>query len=204
MDRRGFLRLFGGVAATMVAPSALAAAYGDADTNLQVRPTSLPQAPVSAAPAPLAPAMPLAGERSVALYHPGSGESFIGAYWRDGSYLPDAMDQLTWFMRDRVRGERLHEIDPAIFDFIRDVADRVGERDPVHLISGYRAGVPRTRRASKDSRHLEGKAVDIRMPGFNLGRVGREAIAMQRGGVGLYRSSHLHLDTGPVRTWGRG
>ena len=204
MDRRGFLRLFGGVTASMVAPSALAAAYGDADTG-PVMPSVMPTQPAAiVTPAPIATALPLAGERTIALYHPSSGESFIGAYWRDGAYLPDAMDRLTWLMRDRVRGQRLHEIDPALFDFIRDVADQVGERDPVHVISGYRAGVPRTRRASKDSRHLEGKAVDIRMPGFNLGRVGRQAIAMQRGGVGLYRSSHLHLDTGPVRTWGRG
>ncbi len=204
MDRRGFLRVLGAAAAALVAPPALASTYGDDDTGITATPRVFAQ-PVGE---PIVPAAPLpqilTGQRRIALYHPSSGESFIGTYWRDGVYDSKAMEQLTWLMRDRARGQRLHQIDPGVFDFIADVARKVGDSEPVHLISGYRAGVPRTRRASKDSRHLEGKAVDIRMPGYNLGKVGREAIAMQRGGVGLYRSSHLHLDTGPVRTWGRG
>ncbi|TAD87874.1 MAG: DUF882 domain-containing protein [Alphaproteobacteria bacterium] len=208
MDRRGFLRMLGGTAAALIGTTpAVASVYGDMETFSPVPSSSLapatPSAPVVAAPS-VAPASPLTGSRSIALYHPTSGESFIGEYWRDGDYLPDAMDRLTWFMRDRARGQRLHSIDPGVFDFIRDLAAEIGWNEPVHLISGYRAGVPRTRRASRDSRHLEGKAVDIRLPGHNLGRVGRVAISMKRGGVGLYRSSHLHLDTGPVRTWGRG
>jgi uncharacterized protein YcbK (DUF882 family) len=49
---------------------------------------------------------------------------------------------------------------------------------------------------------MQGKAVDIRVPGFNLSRLRRAAIELQAGGVGTYpNASFLHLDVGPVRVW---
>jgi uncharacterized protein YcbK (DUF882 family) len=77
------------------------------------------------------------------------------------------------------------------------------------IISGYRS--PQTngmlRKATSGvaarSLHLEGRAIDVRLAGFDTARLRDAAIALGRGGVGYYRNSDfIHLDTGRVRTWG--
>ena len=79
---------------------------------------------------------------------------------------------------------------------------------PFHIISGYRS--PKTNSMLHDksdgvathSLHMEGKAVDIRLPGRQLASVRDTALGMQRGGVGYYaRSDFVHVDVGRVRRW---
>ena len=53
------------------------------------------------------------------------------------------------------------------------------------------------------SLHLEGRAIDVRLVGFDTARLRAAAISLGRGGVGYYpESNFVHLDTGRVRTWG--
>ena len=48
---------------------------------------------------------------------------------------------------------------------------------------------------------MEGRAIDVRLAHGLLGSR-RNALDMQRGGVGYYRQSDfVHLDTGRFRTW---
>ena len=55
---------------------------------------------------------------------------------------------------------------------------------------------------AKNSLHLSGKAIDLRLTDVDLSRLRDTAIAMQRGGVGYYASSNfVHVDTGRVRRW---
>jgi uncharacterized protein YcbK (DUF882 family) len=55
---------------------------------------------------------------------------------------------------------------------------------------------------AKNSLHLRGKAVDVRLPGVPLARLRDAGLALGRGGVGYYPSSDfVHLDTGPARRW---
>ena len=75
-------------------------------------------------------------------------------------------------------------------------------------MSGYRtaesnaAARAANRGVARNSLHVLGKAVDIRVPGQSLAAVRRVAVAMKAGGVGFYpKANHLHLDVGPVRTW---
>ena len=50
--------------------------------------------------------------------------------------------------------------------------------------------------------HLQGKAIDIRLPGCELLRLHKAAVSLKAGGVGLYRGSNfIHVDTGRVRYW---
>jgi uncharacterized protein YcbK (DUF882 family) len=52
------------------------------------------------------------------------------------------------------------------------------------------------------SLHIDGMAIDIRVPGRNLTVLRRAALALQGGGVGYYpRSDFVHVDVGRVRTW---
>jgi uncharacterized protein YcbK (DUF882 family) len=79
---------------------------------------------------------------------------------------------------------------------------------PFEVISGYRS--PQTNAAlrrrshgvAEHSLHLQGRAIDVRLPGFATRRLRELALGMQRGGVGFYpESDFVHLDNGPVRLW---
>jgi len=54
-----------------------------------------------------------------------------------------------------------------------------------------------------NSFHMRRMATDIRLPDVSLANLHRAALALQRGGVGYYpESDFIHVDIGPVRTWG--
>ena len=55
---------------------------------------------------------------------------------------------------------------------------------------------------AKKSLHMQGKAIDIRLPGRQLSELRKMAQNMKVGGVGFYPGSEfIHLDTGRVRSW---
>jgi uncharacterized protein YcbK (DUF882 family) len=55
---------------------------------------------------------------------------------------------------------------------------------------------------AKQSQHMLGRAIDIRVPGVALERVRAAALAMKKGGVGFYPASDfVHVDVGRVRRW---
>ena len=57
---------------------------------------------------------------------------------------------------------------------------------------------------AKKSYHIKGMAVDITMKTRSVRQVSRAGLSLGAGGVGKYtRSRFVHLDSGPVRDWGR-
>jgi uncharacterized protein YcbK (DUF882 family) len=49
---------------------------------------------------------------------------------------------------------------------------------------------------------MQGKAVDIRLPGLNTSVLTRAAYNLKKGGIGYYpRDGFVHIDVGPVRYW---
>jgi uncharacterized protein YcbK (DUF882 family) len=79
---------------------------------------------------------------------------------------------------------------------------------PINVISGYRCPATnamlaaRSTGVAKDSFHLRGMAIDVRLPGRRLEAVRDTAIVIGRGGVGYYPAlDFVHVDTGPVRRW---
>jgi uncharacterized protein YcbK (DUF882 family) len=55
---------------------------------------------------------------------------------------------------------------------------------------------------AKHSMHMEGRAIDIRIPGKDLAMLRKVAMAQRAGGVGYYPDSQfVHMDTGRVRYW---
>jgi uncharacterized protein YcbK (DUF882 family) len=78
----------------------------------------------------------------------------------------------------------------------------------VQVISGYRSPASnaalnaRSSGVATRSLHMQGMAMDIRVPGVELGQVRKAALALGRGGVGYYPQSHfVHVDVGRVRQW---
>ena len=155
-----------------------------------------------------APAWARAGDvRSLSVLNLHTGERLTAAYWEAGSYLPDALQALAKVLRDHRTGET-HAMDPQLFDLVSTLRARLQTEAPVHVISGYRS--PRTNEAlrqassgvAKRSLHMDGMAMDLRLPGVDLARVRDAAWDLQRGGVGYYPGSDfVHVDVGRTRRW---
>nr|WP_255636419.1 DUF882 domain-containing protein [Azospirillum sp. 412522] len=148
--------------------------------------------------------------RSVVLNHPASGESASVTYWRPGDgYDPAAMREIAVLFRDR-RSDEVIPVDPALVDMLVELRQRVGAlpESPIRITSGYRssatnASLARTNpNVAENSYHMRGQAADFSIAGIPPSRLAEEAAAMQRGGYAMYaHTGHVHVDTGPFRTW---
>lgn len=136
-----------------------------------------------------------------------TGESFSGVYRVGDKYLPDAFDRINYVLRD-FRTKEVFPLDPHVIDLIKIVHEKTGSKRPLEILSGYRS--PRTnsmlRNASggvaRNSLHMYGQAIDMRLPGFKTRRLRDVARSLRAGGVGYYpRSDFIHVDTGEVRYW---
>lgn len=146
--------------------------------------------------------------RNLSFYHLHTGESLKVTYAEDGQYIPSAMHELNHFMRDWRTGD-VHAIDPALLDQLYALQHMVGTTGMYHVICGYRSPETNsmlhahTEGVATHSLHLEGRAIDINLPGRDLSSLHKAALAMQAGGVGYYpHSDFIHIDTGRVRRWG--
>lgn len=164
-------------------------------------------AAVGAAAAPRTLFAGTGGRRSLCLYNTHSAERLTAEYWVDGWYNPDARARLNHILRDWRTGE-VTEIDPALLDLLHQIQSRTDTTAPLHVVCGYRspatnARLARTNRGvARNSFHIKGMAVDIRLPDYNLRGLRQLALDLRVGGVGYYpRSGFVHVDTGPVRTW---
>jgi uncharacterized protein YcbK (DUF882 family) len=147
-------------------------------------------------------------ERALSFYNAHTGENVKRAvYWQDGKYVPHALADINYILRDFRTGE-VKEIDVDLLDLLFALLQELESTGPLHIISGYRS--PETnallriigRGVVKDSLHIHGKAIDIRLPGRELKTLRRAAVCLQRGGVGYYPfSDFVHVDVGRVRYW---
>jgi uncharacterized protein YcbK (DUF882 family) len=179
------------------AGSALA---GVSAAGLLVRPAQSREAPASATGSDTSP-------RRIALLSLHTGERLDIEYFRDGAYLPQALSAIEVCLRDYRTGDR-HAIDPALMDYLLEVARTAGVDPAFSVISGYRS--PRTNAmlherssgVAQHSLHMEGRAIDVRVTGIDCADLAARALDLKRGGVGYYRASDfVHLDTGAFRTW---
>lgn len=155
---------------------------------------------------PFSPAAWAAAPRSVSLYHTHTGERFDAVYFDNGEYLPDAVAELSRILRDFRTGE-VCEFDAHLFDTLHALNLTCGA-GTYEVISAYRSEQTnrmlrqQSRRVAKDSLHVSGRAIDVRLPGRDTRQIRDAALALRSGGVGYYpRSNFVHLDTGPFRTW---
>lgn len=165
----------------------------------------------------LAAAMPLpasasawlaAPERRLSFHNLHTGENLDLPYWVQGDYVPDALAEINHVLRD-YRTDQVAAIDTRLLDLLDRVKAELGTAQPFQVISGYRSPATnhmlseRSSGVAKHSLHMEGKAIDIRIPGVALADLRKTGLALQGGGVGYYPASDfVHLDVGRVRTWG--
>lgn len=146
--------------------------------------------------------------RRIRMYSGRTGESIDTIYWIEGEYIPEVMNEINYFMRDW-REDAVKEIDPRTIDIAAAAHRLLDVDEPFMLLSGYRT--PKTnamlregsRRVARKSLHIQAKAADLRLQSRSVSQIYRAATACDAGGVGKYsRSNFVHMDCGPVRTWG--
>ncbi len=145
--------------------------------------------------------------RSLSFYNLHTGESLRTTYWEEGIYIPEALEEINHILRDH-RADKAAAMDIGVIDLLHAIRSEVGTRKPFQIISGYRS--PRTNAmlhnntsgVAKKSLHMEGKAIDINLPGLALSDLRKVAMHLKRGGVGFYpKSNFVHVDVGRVRYW---
>jgi len=156
------------------------------------------------------PSKPAAPERVLSFFNTHTGERLKTSYCCGGEYQPEALTQINHILRD-FRANEIKPIDPRLLDLLHELGGTLETDQPFHIISGYRSphtnamlrerGGAQTGVASH-SLHMDGKAIDIRLPGVKLDNLRAAARSLKLGGVGYYPTSNfVHVDTGRVRYW---
>jgi len=150
----------------------------------------------------------LADERDISMSHLHTAERISLVYAEGPVYLNPALSRLNLFLRDHYTQD-VGVMDPALFDILHDVRASLGVRGGFEIISGYRSPKTNDRLrktrgggVAKRSLHMEGRAIDVRLPGVPLAELRDAAKSLKRGGVGYYpHDGFVHVDTGAVRYW---
>lgn len=146
--------------------------------------------------------------RRVKMYSGRTGENIDTIYWIEGEYVPEALKEINYFMRDW-RSDSIKNIDARTVDIIAATHALLDVNEPYMLLSGYRTPETnamlrsRSKRVAKNSLHIQGEAADLRLKSRNVPQIYAAAMSCHAGGVGKYmRSNFVHMDCGPIRTWG--
>ena len=147
-------------------------------------------------------------ERTVTLYNTNTGE-FLSkfVYWQDGNYIKQALDEISYVLRDH-RTEEMCEFDPSVLDQVFAITCKLTTAKPFEVLSAYRTEETNqklrknSRRVARHSLHIEGRALDLRLPGLPSKQLRAAALSLHQGGVGYYpQRGFVHIDSGPIRSW---
>lgn len=164
-------------------------------------------AAIAAFTGPTVASLALAETRSLSFVHLHTGERLDVTYWTDGAYMPDELTVVDHLLRDFRSGD-VKPIDLRLLDRLHRLRRDMRSSMPFEVISGYRtpatnAALRRKSRAvAKNSYHMRGMAIDVRLPGRGITQLRHAALLQRAGGVGYYPdSSFIHLDVGPLHRW---
>lgn len=145
--------------------------------------------------------------RSLALYHTHTGDTLNVTYYENGAYLDEGLAALRVYLADWRNGAQ-YDIDPGLMDILWRLQSETGYEGTWEIISAYRSPETngmlneRSNGVAKKSLHMEGKAIDVRLRGFDTKTLHAKALELKLGGVGYYdESDFIHVDTGRVRRW---
>ena len=165
-------------------------------------------APFSSALADVVPQVAAQGARTLAFNNIHTGEKLKIDYWVDGTYVPDALQTINHLLRDYRNGQ-VHVIEPKLLDLLTVLRSRLETTEALEVISGYRSPATNamlhaeSHGVAAKSLHMQGMAIDIRIPGRALSVLHDMALNLRAGGVGYYPTSDfVHVDVGRVRHWG--
>lgn len=147
--------------------------------------------------------------RALSVVNHRTGEKLNSVYWVEGEYIPEALEAFNYVLRDW-RQNVSFDMDRRVIDIIAATQNLLDTDEPFQIVSGYRS--PKTnamlrsksRGVARNSYHTRGMAVDLTLDTRSVPEMARAAKTLAAGGVGRYsRSQFVHVDSGPVRAWGR-
>lgn len=145
--------------------------------------------------------------RTLRFYHTHTGATLDVEFYRDGEYRSEALQALNEFLADFRNGQNT-DMDPRLFDILFDIKRQTSSRGVFEIISAYRSPETnemlraRSSGVAKNSQHVHGKAIDVRLTDVNTETLRDTALSLGAGGVGYYRQSDfVHIDTGRIRSW---
>ena len=148
-----------------------------------------------------------ADERRLSFYHTHTHERLDTVFFKDGQYVASALEEVNRFLADFRTGD-VAVIDPKLLDLIYEIRESLGSQGTYEVISAYRSPTTnnmlrsRGRGIAKNSQHLLGTAIDVRLDDVPTKKLRDAALAMKKGGVGYYgKANFVHIDTGRVRRW---
>lgn len=133
---------------------------------------------------------------------------YTDVVYRKGKYHYnlEGVKEIEHALRCRVTHED-HHIHRELIELVDAIQDHFGNK-PVYIVSGYRSPELNEnlyrmgRKVSRDSPHMYGQAVDIRIPGVAPIDIRDFAIKLNRGGVGYYPGRQfVHVDVGVKQVW---
>ena len=146
-------------------------------------------------------------DRILAFYNTHTQEQLQTIYWSQGAYIPSALADIDYLLRDH-RANELTEMDLNLLNLLYAIRQKLDTTEPFHVISGYRSSQTnallrrQSKGVAKNSLHMQGKAIDIRVPDYPSKTVWEVALRLRGGGAGYYaRSDFVHIDIGRVRSW---
>ncbi len=146
--------------------------------------------------------------RQLRMYSGRTGESIDAIYWIEGEYIRPALAEVDHFMRDWHSNES-KAIDVRAIDIMAASHNLMDTDEAYLLISGYRTSQTnerlraKSRLVARNSLHIRGMAADLRLHSRSVNQMARAAAACAAGGVGRYtKSNFVHMDCGPIRSWG--
>ena len=147
--------------------------------------------------------------RALSILNNRTGEKLNSVYWVDGNYIPEALEAFNYVLRDWRQNQSI-SIDPTVIDIMAATHNLLGTDEPFEIVSGYRSPKTnamlraRSRGVARNSYHTRGMAVDLTLKSRSVRQMSSAAKSLGAGGVGRYsRSQFVHVDSGPVRAWGR-
>lgn len=144
--------------------------------------------------------------RWVWLTRPATGEEVRTIYWADGQLVEEGYRRICWLLRDRQAGKGMY-MSIVLLDMLYATNSWLtwhGIQRPIETTSGarFQETNDKTEGAVRNSKHLEGRAHDGRIPGVSLESMMKFGLWLGGGGVGFYPGKNFcHWDDGRVRAW---
>ncbi len=146
-------------------------------------------------------------ERWLSFRHIHTGERIKSLYWAEGEYIPESLGELDSFLGDFRSGD-IHPMHTGLLDLLHRLRRELDSDNEFHVISAYRSPatnaklLAKGRGVRKNSLHMRGMAIDVRLPGRDTGALWHAAVQTRRGGTGFYpKYNFVHLDVGPHWHW---
>lgn len=146
-------------------------------------------------------------EKAISLNNVHTGESLKSIFWAEGKYDFNAISDINYILRD-YRTNISTNMDIELIELLFSIKHITNSNNFFEVFSGYRHPLSNlllnktTSGVANKSLHMEGKAIDINMPGINLKDLHKIAMNIRAGGVGYYPDSNfIHVDTGRIRAW---